>query len=262
MHWTQVEKHLQSLLHIEDIPPQTARWLIWHVCQTKSPTNVTEEQMQKLEALAQEVCTGKPLDYVLGNAEFYGITLEVNPNVLIPRADTERLVEWVLQNTKEGDTVLDIGTGSGAIAIVLAKHNRKVTATDISKEALQVAQRNAKQHGVNITFLQTDVCEGITQTFDVVVSNPPYICEDYPLDASVKNYEPHLALFAGKDGLDVYKKLAQQVPNVLKPHGKLFLEVGYDQAEKVASLLKPYFTKLQIQKDYAGVNRCVMGEKI
>ena len=191
------------------------------------------------------------MQYITGLQEFYGLTLKVTPAVLIPRPETEHLVEAVLQRLPVNRPlrIADIGTGSGAIAIALAAHLPKatITALDISPDALAVAANNAREHNLSdhIRFLQSDLLSALDPeagTFDAIVSNPPYVAEtDRPtLHPQVRDYEPAAALFAGETGLDIYHRLIPHAYNALKPNGLLALEIGHDQQASIAALLQPW----------------------
>ena len=212
---------------------------------------------------------GEPAAYITGSKQFMSLIFKVTPDVLIPRPETEMLIESVIEISKiiEGKlTVLDIGTGSGAIAVSLAKFvdNIAVTATDISKKALEVAIENAKKHQVEnkISFIEADLFPVETQKYDIIVSNPPYIktAEIKTLQIEIRDYEPHSALDGGPDGLDFYKKIAEKSDNYLNENGRLILEVGYDGAKDVAVLVQDALkTKnIRIKKDLNGVDRVVI----
>ncbi|WP_433969527.1 peptide chain release factor N(5)-glutamine methyltransferase [Tunturiibacter gelidiferens] len=190
----------------------------------------------------------EPIQYITGEQEFYGLRLHVTPAVLIPRPETEHLVEAVLKLLPANQPVklVDIGTGSGAIAIALAVHLplAEITALDLSSDALAIAERNAREHGVanRIQFLQSDLLVAIKslgQTFDAIVSNPPYIPEsDRPtLHPQVRDHEPATALFAGETGLDIYRRLIPEAASALKPNGILALEIGHGQQKPLTHLL-------------------------
>lgn len=225
--------------------------------------------LQYLDDL-NEFIKGKPLQYILGREWFYGLPLAVTSDTLIPRPETEELVHEALKHLKkvkgeESLRVLDIGTGSGAIAIAM-KHERPsddVTATDISEPALQVAEENAKTHHLNIRFLQGDLLEPVSlETFDCIISNPPYISynETDVMDESVLNYEPHTALFADNEGISLYERLAYTLPFHLKTDGCLFMEIGYQQGEKLKELYQQAFPdkEVTIQQDINGLDRMLI----
>ena len=169
----------------------------------------------KLEAGLKELKEGKPVQYIVGNVDFYDVNLLVNENVLIPRFETETLVEKTINYAKELTEpldILDIGTGSGAIAITLAKHlSCHVLATDISKEALETAITNSKRNNVQIDFKQSNILKNVQGKFDIIISNPPYIAKDEVIDDLVKDNEPHLALYAEEDGLYFYRNILENV---------------------------------------------------
>ena len=199
----------------------------------------------------------EPLNYVLGYSYFYGYKMVVNENVLIPRFETEELVGLVLSKYDEyfkGQRVnlADVGTGSGAIAIALKKEesNLNVCASDISFDALNVAKQNAKNNDADITFYQGSMLEPLVENnikLDILVSNPPYIKQDEVLDPSVKDYEPHVALFGGNDGLKFYRMIFENAHKVLKEKSMLFFEIGYDQRENLTALAHEYFKNAHIE---------------
>jgi len=208
----------------------------------------------------------EPCQYIIGHTEFYGLSFLVNEHVLIPRQDTELLVEEALKTTAEDSAVLDLCTGSGAVAVAI-KHTHPgaaVTALDISKEALETAKKNAEQNGCEIEFLLSDLFEelGTERKFDVIVSNPPYISEtEYEtLMPEVKDHEPSLALLAGEEGLDIYRRLIAEAPRYLAKGGALLVEIGCSQAEAVSRLFKENgFKEIKVIKDLAGLDRVVSG---
>lgn len=218
-------------------------------------------------------CKKEPLQYILGLQEFMGLKFMVNSNVLIPRQDTEILVETILSNLpcRENLFILDIGTGSGCIAISLAHFikNSHIVALDISKEALKIASYNAYKNDVSdrICFLESDLLSNLEKSdykFDIIVSNPPYIplCEMKTLSCDVFKFEPHTALYGGIDGLDFYRKIINDSPNFLNTKGIMAFEVGYNQAESVAALMKDKFSNIKLIKDLNKIDRVVIGEKI
>jgi len=252
-------------------------WLIAHEEQT-----LTLEQQTLFDHLLQRRLQGEPIAYILGQREFYGLEFGVTPDVLIPRPDTETLVEAALELIPEnlpspqpspacgrgGVRVLDLGTGSGAIAIAIAKQrpNANVTAVDVSKTALEVARRNAQRLGAeNVRFLLSDwFLELDGETFDIIVGNPPYIVVDDPhLGQGDLRFEPASALASGADGLNDIRSIVAQAPQHLAPGGWLLLEHGYDQAEQVAELLKGAgFKQISHGADLAGILRVTVGKAI
>ena len=210
---------------------------------------------------------GEPLGYVLGYEWFYGYDFIVNENVLIPRPETEELVGLVLQlyddhfGGKEV-TLIDVATGSGAIAITLDKEekNLNVYASDISKEALEVAKENNKHLKAGVSFLEGDMLEPFIEKglqCDILVCNPPYIPKEEEMEASVVNYEPHVALFGGDDGLYFYRSIFEKAKEVLKPGAILAFEMGYDQGASLKQLAQHYFpeAKILVHKDMSGKDR-------
>ena len=254
------------------LPTDSARFLLLglsHLDQTQLlihyrdslPTSIWQAYQQGIA----RVVAGEPVQYVLGKAPFYGLDLQVDPAVLIPRVETQELVDWILTDYAAADTplrVLDIGTGSGAIALAL-KHERpswQVTASDVSSAALAVAKRNAEQLALDVNFVQSDLLQSIAaEPFDVIVSNPPYIAtnEKDVMDASVIDYEPQTALFAAHDGLALYEQLAATVAPHLTAVGRLYLEFGYHQGPAVQHLFQQAMptATVTLRQDMAGHDR-------
>ncbi len=205
---------------------------------------------------------GKPTQYITGQQEFYGREFRVTPDVLIPRPETEHLVEASLSRIHAGDIVLDVGAGSGAIAITLAlETSARVYSTDISIAALGIAAESARKHSANVTFLACDLAACfVDHSFDVLVSNPPYVSEaDRPgLQREVRDYEPEMALFAGPTGTEVYERLMVDAQRVLRPGGWLLLELGYDSLEAVRKMLGPWWSEIEVLPDWAGVPRVLV----
>ncbi|MBE5741800.1 MAG: peptide chain release factor N(5)-glutamine methyltransferase [Clostridiales bacterium] len=246
-----------------------AEWLICEVTGLKrsdlsGEKFVTAKQIDKIEELAKQRLKGRPLWYVLGSANFYGYDLKVDERALIPRPETEELVEIALKTVNENSTVLDLCTGSGAIALVIkAKTGATVTASDISSEALSLASENFKKYDLDVNIVESDMFENIEGKFNLIISNPPYIkIEDIPtLQTEVKDYEPALALLGGEDGLDFYRIIASRAKDFLEVGGTLLLEVGIDQAESVKTLLGVDY-RTEIIKDLSGIERIVKAELI
>ena len=210
----------------------------------------------------------EPLQQILGTAPFYGLDFFVNEHVLVPRGDTEVLVEAVTEDlggAGKGITCLDLCTGSGCIGISLAKlAGMQVTLSDISEEALAVAYRNALALAPQCSLVQSDLFENIPQQFDVIVSNPPYIRDDVieTLDPEVRAYEPRTALSGGADGLSFYRRIAADAPAHLRENGRLYLEIGFDQGKDVSRLLTENgFTDVKVHKDCCGNDRVVSARK-
>lgn len=231
-------------------------------------TDISNKDEQKIMEIACERAKHIPLDYILGKSEFFGYEFKVNKNCLIPRLDTEVLVQTVVDEAKkkkEPVSVLDIGTGSGAIAISVQKETGAiVTAVDISEDALTLAKQNAVLNHADVRFLHSNLFEAVKdEKFDFVVSNPPYIKTDVidELDDEVKLNEPILALDGGDDGLKFYKKIISQAKEHLKDSGMIFFEIGFDQADDVSKLLEVDFKEICVIKDYGGNDRVVYATK-
>jgi release factor glutamine methyltransferase len=203
----------------------------------------------------------EPIQYILGEQEFYGLVFHVTRDVLIPRPETEHLVEAALQRlpTNTPLRIADIGTGSGAIAIALAHKlpQAKITALDISAKALAVAKENAARHNVaeRIDFRQSDLLEAAPgEFFDAIVSNPPYVATTEELEQQVRDYEPAAALYAGETGLDIYRRLIPQAKTALKPNGWLLMEIGHSQSKALAELLQDW-SDVEFIDDLQGIPR-------
>jgi release factor glutamine methyltransferase len=235
-------------------------WLIGH-----SNDDIGSNHWEPYYELLQRRRHGEPIQYIIGETEFYGLPFRVTPDVLIPRPETEHLVERVigLAANFSSPSIIDIGTGSGAIAVVLAHKlpSAQTTAIDFSAPALAIAHQNAEFNKVAncIRFLQGDLLSPVAnEQFDLIVSNPPYIPEpDRPtLAVEVRDHEPSLALFAGPDGLDIYRRLIPQAFACLVPGGFLALEIGYNQSPAIANLLTASgFQNIQFLPDLQGIPR-------
>lgn len=228
---------------------------------------ISEEILKEFNEKFARLLTGEPLQHILGYEYFYGHKFIVNEDVLIPRPETEELVANVLAyydeffNGQKVD-VCDIGTGSGAIAITLKKEeeNFTVTASDISEKAVATAKRNAANLEANVNFLVGDMCEPLIENnikVDILVSNPPYIPVDEEMEHSVKDFEPHVALFGGEDGLKFYRIIFERSKYLLKEKSFMAFEMGYNQKENLTALAKQYFpnSKIEVIKDLSGKNR-------
>jgi release factor glutamine methyltransferase len=202
---------------------------------------------------------GKPTQYITGRQEFYGRDFRVTPDVLIPRPETEHLIQASLARIRTGGVVLDVGAGSGAIAITLALETKaRVLASDVSTNALSVAVANARRLSAPVTFFACDLVDAIApHSIDVLVSNPPYVPKtDHPaLQREVRDYEPHVALFAGPTGLEIYERLIADAGRVLRPGSWLLVELGYNSLEPVQAMLNTGWTDIAIEHDLAGLPR-------
>ncbi len=237
---------------------------------------LTPQEQEEFDRFVRERLFGKPVQYVIGSTEFFGLELTVNPSVLIPRPETETLVEVVLDNLKgiARPKIIDIGTGSGAIAIALAKNltDSIVYATDVSEEALETAQDNARRHGVReqIEFLRGDLFEPLKgrrleRIIDCIVSNPPYVsAEEFDsLPKEIRDFEPIVALKTDEEGTYFHRKIVENSLDLLAPNGILALEVGLGQAEKVADLIRTQggFEGIETKKDLGGIERIVTARR-
>lgn len=235
---------------------------------------LTKEQLDSFNKMIQDRLKGRPIAYIVNNREFMGLDFYVEEGVLIPRPDTEPLVEEVIElvKGKENLKIVDIGTGSGAITVSLAKYIKdcQVYSLDISDKALSIGLKNAISNEVEdkINFIKSNIFSGIEDRglkLDVIVSNPPYIrrADIETLHTQVKDYEPYIALEGGEDGLDFYRDITRESVKYLKDKGILAFEVGHDQAEDVSEILKHNgYTNIYTKKDLQGIDRVVIGFKL
>lgn len=224
---------------------------------------VPEEKVElyKKEVLALE--EGKPLQYVIGNVNFYGNTFYINENVLIPRFETEELVEQTINYAKKFFTepvdIIDLGCGSGVIGLTLEKKlsTNSVDLVDISEKALEVSHRNCEKLSSKANLIHSDMFKKVTKQYDIIISNPPYIKEDEEIEEIVKNNEPHLALYAGVDGLDCYKKILNNISIHMKEQCLIAFEIGMTQAEAIIELVKENLptAKVEVKKDLSEKDR-------
>lgn len=264
-------------LRAAGIPPEEAdldarvlaeRILGWDAAQYLTHANEEEPEgfADGFEPLVARRVSREPTAYVVGRREFCGLEFQVSPAVLIPRPETELIVEAALTAFSKSSGAIDIadvGTGSGCLAVTLARERpaSRIVATDISREALDIARLNARHFGVasRVELVETDLLKGVERMFDLIVSNPPYVPErDRPqLQPEVRDHEPARALFAGDDGLSVIRRLVDQVPARLKPEGRLIFEFGFGQAEDIRTLLSntQSMVLLDIRRDLQGIAR-------
>jgi release factor glutamine methyltransferase len=233
---------------------------------------LTPDEASKIESFAMRRASHEPFAYIEGYREFWSLPFHVSPATLIPRPDTETVVESALERVRAGNNpaprILDLGTGSGCILLALLSELPYATGfgVDLNKDAVLVAQENAGSLGLasRAFFRHGRWCDGISETFDLIVSNPPYIVDSEiaSLDSDVRDFEPHLALKGGADGLDAYRAIAAQAPSRLSANGTLALEVGAGQADAVADLLRGAGLEiLAIRSDLAGIARCVIATR-
>ena len=226
---------------------------------------VTEEEKQFVEEIYKKLVAHIPAQYIIGHADFFGMQLKVDERVLIPRPETEELVELILtENPEKNLKVLDIGTGSGAIALALAKNRPvwSVAAADISQDALDLSLENANAQNLNLSFIKSDCFSEISSKYDIIVSNPPYISreEQEEVGLNVLHSEPHLALFADEDGLAIYRRIAEDSKDYLNDGGKIYLEIGYKQGQNVPALFMENLPEKRVRtlKDQFGQDRMVV----
>ncbi len=229
-------------------------------------TELKEEFFEDFKVALQKRCTHIPVQHITGIQNFMGLDFMVNEHVLIPRFDTEILVEEVMKYLHDGFSILDMCTGSGCILLSLLKYsnNCKGLGVDISTDALAVANKNKENLGVEASFLDSNLFEKVTGKYDIIVSNPPYIRSDVipTLMEEVREHEPILALDGTEDGLFFYRKIVEESPDYLNGGGMLFFEIGYDQAEDVNRLMEEAgFKDVTVVKDFAGLDRVIYGRR-
>lgn len=230
----------------------------------RGTAQVTESDEYRLGYIIDRRIKGEPLEYILEEKWFMGLPFKVTPDVLIPRRETELLCEHAVQLIRIdlAGKVLDLCTGSGCIAVSIARYTRaRVTATDISPKASEIAKFNAKKHLVNVDIRVGDLFDAVPEKFDMICSNPPYIpsAEISALMREVKDHEPRLALDGGRDGLKFYRKIAKQAPDHLNKGGILIMEIGCEQAKDVSSiLLQAGFGDIKVMKDYSSLDRIIV----
>ena len=214
----------------------------------------------KLDEGLKRLKNGEPVQYIVGNVNFYGNVINVNKNVLIPRFETEELVSRTIKLIKKhlnnNLDIVDLGTGSGCIAITLKKElDCNVDAVDISIKALEVAKENAKLNNVDINFIEGDMLKPLNKKYDVIISNPPYIAYNEEIEDIVKNNEPHTALYAEDEGLYFYKEIIKNANNYLKDKAIIAFEIGYLQGNKLKEFASNYFSNITIEQDLSGKDR-------
>ena len=226
---------------------------------------VEDTKVMKFKEMIEKVINEEPIQYVLGNVNFFGYTFTVDKNVLIPRFETEELVSYTIDYINkffnENVSIIDLGCGSGNIGITLKKkiENSKVTCVDISEEALKIAKNNANILEVDITFIKNDMLDNIKDKYNVIISNPPYISRNEDIEDIVRNNEPHLALFADNDGLYFYEKILSTCKENLQAKFLIAFEIGMNQKDKIIDIIHKYFTNVTIdcKKDLSGRDRMI-----
>lgn len=270
-----LQKSIENLKkHGNDNPVFEAHALFRHVLSLSETElvlgknkEIKKSSEKEISRLISRRISGEPLQYILGTAEFMSLEFKVSPSVLIPRQDTETLVEYVIEKKKSDSfALLDIGTGTGCIPLSVAAFCKKavVFGIDISKDAEKLSQENAKRlilddrSNFGVLDILTEIPKG---KYDVITSNPPYIKTDVipTLQTEVKDFEPHLALDGGADGLKFYRRICQVAPKLLNSGGMLVFEIGYDQASDVTSLMEENFCDIKIIKDLSGNDRVAVG---
>lgn len=257
-------------LHPRGEASSIARWVMeerFGLSQTDlllgKDSDLSAKDTEDLHIITQRLLKNEPLQYILGQTSFCGLTIKVAPGVLIPRPETAELVEWIKEVCATGSRILDIGTGSGCIALALAHHGFSVEAWDISSEALSIAQENAINLHLDVTFKQKDILQfdETTAQFDIIVSNPPYICnkEAKEMESNVLDYEPHTALFVPDDDpLLFYRAIALYAVNHLSHNGQLFFEINRAYAVETVELLKSLgFIDVTVRQDQFGNDRMI-----
>lgn len=224
---------------------------------------VEEECVEKYKKEVIALQEGKPLQYVMGKVNFYGNTFYIDERVLIPRFETEELVEntinYIQKHFQEPIDIIDLGCGSGIIGLTLEKKvsTKSVDLIDISKDALEVAKINKEKLELNANLIENDMLNNIEKKYDVIISNPPYIMEEEEIEDIVKNNEPHLALYAGKDGLDCYRKILKDIKKNMKEKCLVAFEIGYSQANAIKEIIKENLGDVfvEVKKDLSGKDR-------
>ena len=275
-------KYIKELEYISDTPKLDTEIILQKVLgdvdrlyiQLNLNQKLSDDELEEFNIMIKERLAGRPIAYIVNNREFMGLDFFVEEGVLIPRPDTEPLVEEIIELTKGKDdlNIVDIGTGSGAISVSLAKYikNCYVYSLDISKKALSIGKKNAISNNVDskIEFIESDLFSGIKDRniqLDLIVSNPPYIRKKDidTLHTQVKDYEPYIALEGGEDGLDFYRAITKESVDYLISGGILAFEVGHDQAKDVCDIMRYNgYSKIYTKKDLQGIDRVVIGYKL
>lgn len=262
-------------MKIKDLAKDNTSKQVLSIILNKSIPEITINKEQKIKPkeyikykkITKGLSKQKPLQYLTKNANFYGYNFYVNKNVLIPRPETEILVkitnDYITKYLNKKPKILDIGTGSGNIAITLKKlnNNYDITALDISKKALKIAKKNAKNNNTNINFIQSNLLENINQKYDVLISNPPYIDKENDfIEQIVLKNEPHLALFAKNKGLDNYQKILKQSTKILNKKNIIAFEIGQNQKQDIIQITKKYYpnSKIKTYKDNNNLDRIII----
>ena len=271
---SEIINRANDLLTSKDIenPKLDSEYIISHVLgmsmlelNLHQDDNITEDNLVLIQNMIFRRGKNEPLQYILGETDFYGLTFKVNEHVLIPRPETELLVEKIIKENPAVEEILEIGTGSGAIAIALTANikNAKIEAVDISNEALQIARENAAKNKVNINFFCSDIFENVIGKYDLIISNPPYIPgKEYQyLSREIREYEPSIALLADDNGLTFYKKILCSAKDYLTEKGKIYFEIGYSLSESIKKVAEENgFRNIETVKDLNGFDRMMVIE--
>lgn len=262
---------INDLLIKEDISLLTKKIILSDILNLTIPEislnkekEITKKEYKIYQKKINKIKKNIPVQYALGHANFYGYEFLINKNVLIPRPETEILVDEtinIINKNFKNPNIIEVGTGSGIIPITIKKNiNSNITATDISKKALKVAKRNAKKNNAKIKFIHTNILKKIKGEFDILISNPPYISKNEKIEDIVYNNEPHLALFAEDNGLYFYKKILEQSKNILNKKNVIIFEIGKDQSEILTKIVKNYYPKAKIiiKKDSNNFDRILI----
>ena len=236
---------------------------------TSLDEEITEEEEKAYFEVVEKRCAHVPFSYITGVKEFMGLEFRVNEHTLIPRPETENIVEYILYRyTGKSPEILELGVGSGCISISVARYIKDalVKGVDISREALETARENITLHGVDdrVSFYESDLFENVEGTYDIIISNPPYIKSGdiEELESDVRDFEPRLALDGGADGLDFYRRISTEAADYLKENGMLIMEIGFDQADDVKKLLEEEgYRDIELIKDLAGLDRTVCARR-
>ena len=275
--YNQLIHEYRKIFKEKELPPETVKAFLFELCNDHKVNlyldidkEVNPDVYELFTKGMERIMNNEPMNYVLGYSYFYGYRFIVNDGVLIPRPETEELVGLILGKYDEyfnGKAIdlCDVGTGSGAIAIALKKEEDRLSvyASDISEDALKVARLNAQNNDAKVEFFQGSMLEPFIERdikVDILVSNPPYIKTVETIEASVYDYEPHVALFGGEDGLKFYREILENAHKVLKPKGFIFFEMGYDLKDSLSALAKEYYpeSRIEVYKDINGKDRMMM----
>ena len=275
--YNQLIHEYRKIFKEKELPPETVKAFLFELCNDHKVNlyldidkEVNPDVYELFTKGMERIMNNEPMNYVLGYSYFYGYRFVVNDGVLIPRPETEELVGLILSKYDEyfnGKSIdlCDVGTGSGAIAIALKKEEDRLSvyASDISEDALKVARLNAQNNDAQVEFFQGSMLEPFIERdikVDILVSNPPYIKTVETIEASVYDYEPHVALFGGEDGLKFYREILENAHKVLKPKGFIFFEMGYDLKDSLSALAKEHYpeSRIEVYKDINGKDRMMM----